>query len=95
MYVCMYVCTYVHVRMYIYICMSECMYVRTYVCMYVCEQQREKMTSDLCTQPRLKSACASAPSDQSLRCPREENLHPQDSGMHQVKILIRLRECAD
>ena len=29
----------------------------------------------MCVQQRLKSACASAQSDQSLRCPHEETLH--------------------
>ena len=33
-------------------------------------------------------------SDQSLRCPHEETLHPWLPKMHTVKILIRLRECA-
>ena len=39
---------------------------------------------------RLKSARASAQSDQSRRCPQEETLHPK---MRPVKILIRLRLC--
>ena len=42
---------------------------------------------------RLKSACTSAQSDQSLRCPHEDTLHPCLSKMWPVKILIRLREC--
>ena len=31
--------------------------------------------SDMCTRPRLKSACSSAQFDQSLLCPHEETLH--------------------
>ena len=48
----------------------------------------------MCAQRRLKSACAFAQSDQSLRCPHEETLHPWLSKMHTMKILIRLRKCA-
>ena len=44
-------------------------------------------------QRRLKSACASAQSDQSLRCLHEENLHPWLTKMRTDKILIRLCEC--
>ena len=36
----------------------------------------ENVPSDMCAQRRLKSACASAQTDQSLRCPQEECLHP-------------------
>ena len=36
----------------------------------------ENVLSDICAQRRLKSACASAHSDQSLRCPHKETLHP-------------------
>ena len=35
----------------------------------------------------------SAESDQSIRCPQVETLHPWIPKMHPVKILIRLREC--
>ena len=35
-----------------------------------------KPTKLVCAQRRLKSAGASAQSDQSLRCPHEENLGP-------------------
>ena len=48
----------------------------------------------MCAQRRLKSACASAQSDQSLRCSHEETLNPCLSKMRPVKILIRLRESA-
>ena len=47
--------------------------------------------SDLCAQRRLKSAYASAQSDQSLHCPHQETLHPWLSKMRPVKILISLR----
>ena len=50
--------------------------------------------SDICAQRRLKSDCASAQSDLSLRCPHKEILGPWLSRMHPVKILLRLRECA-
>ena len=35
---------------------------------------RQNQQNDLCAQRRLKSGWASAPSDQSLRCPHEETL---------------------
>ena len=35
----------------------------------------ENIPSDICVQRRLRSACASAQSDQSLRRPHEETLH--------------------
>ena len=55
---------------------------------------REKnVPSDICTQRKLKSACASVQSDQSLCCPRKETLPSWLSKMRPVKILIRLCEC--
>ena len=45
-------------------------------------------------QWRLKSAYASAQSDQNLCCTHEETWHLCLSKMRLVKILIRLRECA-
>ena len=54
----------------------------------------ENVPPDICAQRRHKSACASDQSDQSLRCPHEETLHPWLSKTCPVKILIRLRECA-
>ena len=48
----------------------------------------------MCAQRRLRSACASAQSDQSLRCAQEETLHLWVFKMRPLKILIRLRECA-
>ena len=53
-----------------------------------------KVPSNMCVRQRLKSVCASTQSDQSLRCPHEETLHPWLSKICPVKILIRLRECA-
>ena len=47
-----------------------------------------------CAHRRLKSACAFAQSDHSLRCSLEDFLNPCLSKMRPVKILIRLRECA-
>ena len=40
------------------------------------EPRHDKPTKWLCTQWRLRSAWASAQSDQSLRCPHEESLGP-------------------
>ena len=54
----------------------------------------ENVPSDMCAQRRLKSACASAQSDQSLRWPLEETLYPSLSKTRPAKILIRVRECA-
>ena len=54
----------------------------------------ENVPSDICTQRRLKSVCASAPSTQRIRRPHWKKLYPWLSRMRPVKILIRLRECA-
>ena len=54
-----------------------------------------RLTSNLSGQRRLKSACASAQSDQSCHCQHKETLHHWLSKMRPAKILIRLRECAD
>ena len=53
------------------------------------EPQRE-----MCVRRRLRSDCASAQSDQSLRCPHEETLYPGLSKIRPVKILISVHECA-
>ena len=45
----------------------------------------------MCHQRRLKSACASAQSNPSVRCPFEETLHPWLSKVHTVKNMISLR----
>ena len=55
----------------------------------------ENVPFDMCAQRRLKSACASAQSDQSLRYPHEETAHLWLSKMRPVKIMISLRECAN
>ena len=55
-------------------------------------QTRENVLSDICAQRRFKSACASAHSVQSLRCPHEESLHPWLSKKHPENNLIRLRK---
>ena len=55
---------------------------------------KKNIPSDICVKRRLKSACASAQSDQSLRSPHEESLHPWLFKMRPRKILIWLRECA-
>ena len=48
----------------------------------------ENKTSDSCAQRTFKSACASALSDQSLRYPHEETLHPWLYKMLPVKMKI-------
>ena len=47
--------------------------------------------TDMCAKRRLKSACASTQSAQSLCCEHEETLHPWLSKMRPVKNLIRMR----
>ena len=51
---------------------------------------REKQQNDLCTQWRLRSAWASAQSDQSLRCPHKETLGPWLPIQRKAKTMIRL-----
>ena len=47
------------------------------VCYWICQHdQINKQQNDLCAQRRLRSAWASAQSDQSLRCSPEEGLGP-------------------
>ena len=58
------------------------------------ELQRENVPSDMCAQRRLRPACVSSQSDQSLRWAHETTLHTWLSKVHPVKSLIRLRECA-
>ena len=45
-------------------------------------------------QRSLRSDCASAQSDHSIRCQHEETLSPLLSKVRTARILIRLRECA-
>ena len=52
-----------------------------------------KPTKWLCAQRRLRSAWASAQSDQSLRCPHEESLGPKQPNKRTAKTLIRLGGC--
>ena len=47
----------------------------------------------MCAQRRLRSAWASAQSDQSLRCPHEESLGPELPNERTAKTLIRLGGC--
>ena len=51
------------------------------------------LQNDLCAQRRLRSARASAQSDQSLRCPHEEPLGPYLPIERTAKTLIRLGGC--
>ena len=47
----------------------------------------------MCAQRRLKSTCASAQSDFSLRGPHKETLHPWLFRMRPVNIFIGLHKC--
>ena len=51
-----------------------------------------KPTMWLCAQRRLRSAWASAQSDQSLRCPHEESLDPWLPFERTAKTLVRLAD---
>ena len=42
----------------------------------ITEPRHDQPTKSVCAQLRLRSAWASAQSDQSLRCPHEETLGP-------------------
>ena len=61
----------------------------------LCAVTWENVPSDMCAQRRLRSACASAQSALSLRCPHEATLHPWLSKMCPEKILIKLSEWSD
>ena len=50
---------------------------------------RQNQKNDLCAQRRLRSAWASAQSEQSLRCPHEEALGPYLPTESTTKTLIR------
>ena len=52
-----------------------------------------KPTNRVCAQRRLRSAWASVQSDQSLRCPHEENLGPELLIERTAKTLFRLGGC--
>ena len=54
------------------------------------EPRHDKTNKWLCAQRKLRSAWASAQSDQSLRCPHEENLGPKLHVERTAKTLIRL-----
>ena len=47
----------------------------------------------MCAQRRLRSAYASAQSDQSLHCPHDDTLGPLLRTEHTAKTLIRLGGC--
>ena len=78
----------------------------THTHIYVCHRAKKqrgrenKMSGDMtkptrwvCAQRRLRSAWASAQSDQSLRCPHEESLGPYLPIRRPAKTLIRLGGC--
>ena len=54
-----------------------------------CESPHDKTNKLMCAQRRLRSAWASAQSDQSLRCPPEETLGPYLPIELTAKTLIR------
>ena len=54
---------------------------------------RQNQQTDMCAQRKLRSAWASAQSDQSLRCPHEESLGPWLPIERTAKTLIRLGGC--
>ena len=58
---------------------------------WAAEQQNQQ--NYLCSQGRLRSAWASAQSDQSLPCPPEETLGPSLPIERTAKTLIRLGRC--
>ena len=49
---------------------------QTFPSFIISDATRENVPSEMCAKLRLRSACASAQSDQSLRCSHEETLHP-------------------
>ena len=61
---------------------------KPYIYIYTWAASAKTYLLIMCAKRRLKSACASAQSDQSLRCSNEDPLHPRLSKMRQVKILI-------
>ena len=65
----------------------RCVYQEWYLSRNV---KKKNIPSDMCDQRRLKSACASAQLDKSLRCPHVETLHPwlHVSIMRTVRRLI-------
>ena len=60
--------------------------------MHIMSHDMTKPTKWLCAQQRLRSAWASAQSDQSLRCLYEESLGPKLSIECTAKTLIRLAD---
>ena len=54
--------------------------------------RRENVPPDMCAQRRLKSACTSAQSDQSLRCPYEITSYPWLSKMRPGRFRL---DCAN
>ena len=67
---------------------------------FLCQDIKRDMSRDMtkptkwvCAQRRLRSAWASAQSDQSLRCPHEETLGPKLPIERTAKTLIRLGRC--
>ena len=58
------------------------------------EPQRTKKYLLICAPTKTQIILRSPESDQNLRCPFQETLHPWLSKTRPAKILIRLRECA-
>ena len=53
----------------------------------------QNQQNGMCAQRRLRSACASAQSDQRLHCPHEQSCGPQLPTERTAKTLIRLGRC--
>ena len=67
--------------------------VKTFTKSYIWAVLWQNQQSGTCAQGRLRSAWASAQSDQSLRCPHEESLGPYLPTERTAKTLIRLGGC--
>ena len=57
------------------------------------KKKERKKQNGICVQRRLRSAWASAQSDQSFRCPHEESLGPYLPIERTSKTMIRLGGC--
>ena len=57
------------------------------------EEKDRKKENGMCAQQRLRSAWASAQSDQSFRCPHEEGLGPYLPIERTSKTMIKLGGC--
>ena len=70
-----------------YILQNKCLF---FILFFICAAAQQNQPNDMCAQRRLRSAWASAQSDQSFRCPHEESLATLQ---RTAKTLIRLGGC--